>query len=156
MRDAVNRPVKSNRRRKQQNDMKPISAPEQKDPKRRDGALPAELRDLDKLVDGFADDFSFARDEVRRLKQKTASVIAAWRQREAGQRAEHHRSRAYLAVLTKGGIERWVNASDDEEMKSFFRRVWRDDARPAPTYDVSTKQVPLNPATAEAEGKKKK
>jgi len=67
--------------------MKPTSATEQKDPKRRDGALPAELRDLEKLVLAFAEEFSFARDEVERLKKKTAGVIAAWRQREAVYRA---------------------------------------------------------------------
>jgi hypothetical protein len=129
--------------------MKPTSATEQKDPKRRDGALPAELRDLEKLVLAFAEEFSFARDEVERLKKKTAGVIAAWRQREAGYRAGHHKSRAYLNGLTKGGIERWIAASDDEDLKSHFRRVWRDDA-PAP--DASTKQTSLNPATVEAQG----
>jgi hypothetical protein len=134
--------------------MKAPSAIDKKDPKRRDSALPSELRDLEKLVLAFAEEFSFARDEVERLKRKTASAIAAWRQREAGQRAEHHRSRAYLAVLTKGGIEKWVNASSDEEMKAFFRRVWRDDARPAPAQDTSTKNASLTSASAEAEGKK--
>jgi hypothetical protein len=108
---------------------------------------------LERLVLAFSEEFSFARDEIERLKQKTASVITAWRQREAGQRAEHHRSRAYLAVLTKGGIERWVNASDDEEMKSYFRRVWRDDARPAPAHDVSTKQAPLNSVQPDVQGR---
>ena len=133
--------------------MKPPNATDKKDPKRRDGALPVELRDLEKLVLAFAEEFSFARDEVERLKKKTAGVIAAWRQREAGYRAGHHKSRAYLNGLTKGGIERWIAASDDEDLKSHFRRVWRDDARPAPGSDASTKQASLNPATVEAQGK---
>jgi hypothetical protein len=55
--------------------MKPSSATEQKEQKRRDSALPAEFRDLEKLVLAFAEEFSFASDEVERLKKKTAAPL---------------------------------------------------------------------------------
>jgi hypothetical protein len=106
--------------------MKSSPAVEKNDTKRRDGALPSELRDLEKLIHAFAEEFSFARDEVDRLKKKTASAIAAWHLAEARHRQEHHQTRARLNTLFNGRIERWIYASDDDEMKTFFRRVWRD------------------------------
>ena len=133
--------------------MKTARANDKNDRMRSDGALPHELRDLDKLVDELAEEFSFAGDRFKRLKKKTAGVIAAWRQREAGYRASHHKSRAYLRGLTKNAIERWIAASEMDDLKSHFRSVWRDDVRPAHGPDSSTKHVALNPTPVEAQGK---
>jgi hypothetical protein len=106
--------------------MRPKHGVEPNAKKSREGTLPSELRELEKLIDAFADEFSFARNEVERLKKNAARVINAWRSAEAHHRQEHHQTRARLNTLFNGRIERWIYASDDEEMKNFFRRVWRD------------------------------
>jgi hypothetical protein len=100
-------------------------AVKKKEPLRRGTTLPPELRDLEKLIDAFGEEFSFAREEVGKLKTKLALVIEAWRRAEARHNDEHHQVRAKLNTLFPR-IERWINASEDEEMKAFFRRVWRD------------------------------
>ncbi len=132
--------------------MKPASGDDKKHPKRRDSALPPELRDLEKLVLALAEEFSFAGEKFEPLKKKTAGMIGAWRQREAGYRAEHHTSRAYLNGLTNGGVERWIAGSGNADMQQHFRRVWRD-ARTAPDADAPMKHIPLSPTPVEAQGK---
>jgi hypothetical protein len=97
------------------------------EPTRRATTLPPELRDLDKLIDRFGEDFSFAREEVGKLKTKMAHVIEAWRRAEARHIEEHRQVRSKLGGLFNGRIERWINASDDAEMTAFFRRVWGRD-----------------------------
>jgi hypothetical protein len=117
-----------NSKGKQESSMEPAEpAVKKKEATRRGTTLPAELRDLEKLIDAFAEEFSFAREEVGKLKTKMALVIEAWRRAEARHRDEHHQVRAKLNTLFNGRIERWINASEDEEMKVFFfRGVWRD------------------------------
>jgi len=97
-----------------------------KEPTRRGTTLPPELRDLDKLIDAFGEEFSFAREEVGKLKTKMALAIEGWRRAEARHIEEHRQVRSKLGGLFNGRIEGWINASDDAEMKTFFRRVWRD------------------------------
>lgn len=129
--------------------MKLTSVVENNEPKRRDRSPASELRELEKLVQAFAEEFSFAREEVDRLKKKTASAIAAWHMAEGRHRQEHHQTRARLNTLFNGRIERWIYASDDEDMKTFFRRVWRDD--PNTARKETSKQPPdacTSPATA--------
>lgn len=110
---------------KQATQVKPTKpATRHKERRRKGTTLPPEVRDLEKLIDAFADEFSFAPTEVGKLKTKMAQVIEAWRKAEARHRDEHLQVRSKLGGFFKGRIEYWINASDDEEMKAFFRQVW--------------------------------
>jgi hypothetical protein len=106
--------------------MEPAEQPPRKKEPARRGNVPPDLKEMERLVDRFGEEFAFAREEVGKLKAKMAQVIEAWRRTEAHHVEEHHQVRAKLNTLFNGRIERWINASDDEEMKAFFRRVWRD------------------------------
>jgi hypothetical protein len=99
-------------------------AAKHKERRRKGTTLPPEVRDLEKLIDAFADEFSFAPTEVGKLKTKMALVIEAWRKAEARHREEHLQVRSKLGGFFKGRIEYWINASEDAEMKAFFRQVW--------------------------------
>jgi hypothetical protein len=100
-----------------------------------------ELRDLEKAINAVCEKFSFAREDVEPLKTKLARVTAAWRLSKARHRQEFHAARAKLAALTNGQIERWIAGSGDEELKAFFRRVWRDDVRQGESDDIAPVQV---------------
>ncbi len=112
--------------------MKTLPAFQKKEPKRRDAGTFPELRILAKLIDAFGDEFPFARHEVERIKTQMARVEQAARRDEARHRADHHKSRALLSTFFNGRIEKWIYASDNEEAKSHFKRVWRDGASPKP------------------------
>src|SRR5258708_30995788 len=73
-----------------------------KEPRRHGTTLPPELRDLEKLIGAFGEEFSFAREEVGKLKTKLALVIEAWRRAEARHGDEHHQVRAKLNTLFNG------------------------------------------------------
>jgi hypothetical protein len=120
----ITEPINSEKQGARKESAKP--ATKKREPKRQGTTLPAELRDLQKLIDAFAKEFSFAGDEVTKFKTKMVLVIEAWRRAEARHRDEHHQVRAKLNAKFNGRIERWIYADNDEEMKAFFRRVWRD------------------------------
>ena len=86
------------------------------------------LREHEKIIKQFAEEFSFA-PNIDRVLKSTANLTNAHRLNEARHRHEHHQTRSRLNTLTNGQIERWIYASDDAEMKAFFRHVWRDDPR---------------------------
>jgi hypothetical protein len=106
--------------------MNRLPAYENDEPKRRD-ALTPELRALEKLIDAFAEEFSFAPDSVERLRKGMARVNNAWLLTKARHRQEHTKSRSALCVLTNGQILKWIAASSDESLRSFFKTVWRDE-----------------------------
>jgi hypothetical protein len=109
--------------------MKPATAAKKnKGSKEREGGMPPELRDLEKYIEAFAQEFSFARDRVDGLRKRTARVVEAWWCREAKHRQEHHLTRANLNTMFPR-IEKWIADSGEEQQKIFFRRVWRDDIR---------------------------
>ena len=83
-------------------------------------------RELGKEIEALGEEFPFALDCVERLNKKFARVVAERQQAEAEHRAEHQRTRALLNTLFNGRIEKWIYASDDEDAKQFFKRVWRN------------------------------
>jgi hypothetical protein len=117
-------PINSEKQGTRKEPAKP--APKKTEVARRGTTLPPELRDLQKVIDAFAKEFSFAPNEVTKFKTKMALVIEAWRRAEARHRDEHHQVRAKLNTKFNGRIERWIYEDNDEELKAFFRRVWRD------------------------------
>jgi hypothetical protein len=115
-----------NKTEKQETRVEPAKAAiRKKEPRHRGTTLPPAIRDMSKLVDALAEEFSFAPTEVGKLKTTMALVIEAWRRAAAAHNQEHQQVRARLNTMFNGRIERWINDSGDTEMKEFFRRVWR-------------------------------
>jgi hypothetical protein len=88
-------------------------------------ALPSAIQEVHKAIDDLAEEFPFARAPFERVKTKLACVIEASRKDEARHRQSHRDVRSKLNTLFPR-LEHWIKQSDDEDLKTFFRKTWRD------------------------------
>lgn len=106
------------------------------DPKRRGSGALSDLREIEKLADGFAKKFPFADEEVDQLKQAVAKAIQSRRIENDANTDKHEWVRSNLGRLFNGAIERSLKKlavdGPDEEInrdnrrtKERFGELWR-------------------------------
>lgn len=109
---------------------------ETKDQKARGSGAPSDLREIEKLADGFAKKFPFADEEMDQLKKAVARAVQSRRIENVASAAKHEWVRSNLGRLFNGAVERClkklaVDGPDDEinrdnrRTKEIFGELWR-------------------------------
>ncbi len=104
--------------------------------KPRGSAAPNDLRDVEKIADGFVRKFPFAEDEVQQLRKAVARAIQSRRIENDANAARHEWVRANLGRLFSGAIERSLKKlpvdgpsgeinQDNRRTKEIFGELWR-------------------------------
>ena len=100
---------------------------EKKERNRRGSALPALVRELQRMTEASSSKLvEIAKEEGEKLVKKVAEVVEAARLAEAREQDDHAKVRAGLNTITGGAVERLVRVSNHEDIKAFLRdKNWR-------------------------------
>jgi hypothetical protein len=112
------------------------------------------LAALRKSLTAANEKLSFATEAFERPMQDLARTESAARSTRAKDRHSRERARALLALLTNNQLEKWIAASPNEELRSFFKKFWREDAKPTRKASAKPERnstvviaIPGSPAT---------
>lgn len=109
---------------------------ETKGRKARGSAAPNDLRNVEKIADGFGRKFPFAEEEVQQLKKAVARAIQSRRIENDANAAQHEWVRSSLGRLFNSAIERALKKlpvdgpneevnKDNRRTKEVFGELWR-------------------------------